>query len=858
MTLCNQFHLVALGEQLLPSVLHVNTMRAVAGKEQDIEKPRNPHYQQDIVRVLKHTKWILRSIGIWPIFLESDNRIVPRFLIGFSDLVLIFTLVPFSLYITFEEKNITVKLKSFGLLTFCTLSLLKHWALAACMPRIKHCVESLDHDWRQVEHLEDRKLMLKYGNVGRSLTLLSLGFMYTGGFTYHTILQYATGTHLDEWNRTVKPLVYPVYSGMYNPQASPVYELVYVAHCLCGYVTCAMTAGACGLAATFATHVCGQIDVMILRFGNLVNFNNKIDLNRGLVQIVEHHIRTLRFSAMVEALLQEVCFLEFIGSTFLICLLEYYILMDWGSNTLSFVTYFMLLTSLMFNIFILCYIGDLLVEKTGNVGLLCFMTDWYKLPTETMRGLVLIIAMSSNPAKISAGQLVVLDLSTFGNTRQKRVARHACVLTRSFGRCLPRQSTPCRVVVIMRDRSAERSGNYLENANYRDDLKYTLEMCRWVMKPIGVWSFVYTRTSRSERLVSIVLFVACFSDLMFATIPPCHYLFFVEKNVYSIVKLIGPIGFCVASAVKFLYLALKGSAFRRCIVHVEKDWQTVADQRHRRIMLRQSYVSRQLIVLCAVFLYTGGMSYHTIMPFVSKPKMRGNQTLKPLIYPGYDAFFDSQASPTYEIIFSMHCFSGFIKYSITTAACSLAATFVTHICGQIQIQILRLEDLVEDVEAKDARFHPLSIIIRDHVKILRFSKNVENALREICLTEIVESTFILCILEYYCLVEWQNSDVVAILTYFVLLVSFTFNITIFCYIGELLTEQCSKIGPAAYKIDWYKLPPTKARDLILLSVVSNYPPKLSAGKIFTLSLNMFSSVMQSSVIYLNLLRTVMD
>ena len=33
----------------------------------------------------------------------------------------------------------------------------------------------------------------------------------------------------------------------------------------------------------------------------------------------------------------------------------------------------------------------------------------------------------------------------------------------------------------------------------------------------------------------------------------------------------------------------------------------------------------------------------------------------------------------------------------------------------------------------------------------RFSKNIEDALYQICLTEIVECTICMCILEYYCL-----------------------------------------------------------------------------------------------------------
>lgn len=38
-----------------------------------------------------------------------------------------------------------------------------------------------------------------------------------------------------------------------------------------------------------------------------------------------------------------------------------------------------------------------------------------------------------------------------------------------------------------------------------------------------------------------------------------------------------------------------------------------------------------------------------------------------------------------------------------------------------------------------------------HNEHFRFAKDVEKALSEVCLIEIVESTLIICLLEYYCL-----------------------------------------------------------------------------------------------------------
>ncbi|XP_043253248.1 odorant receptor 4-like [Colletes gigas] len=409
----------------------------------------------------------------------------------------------------------------------------------------------------------------------------------------------------------------------------------------------------------------------------------------------------------------------------------------------------------------------------------------------------------------------------------------------------------------MYNRSYNRVGGLPKNSNYESDINYTLEMCRWVLKPIGVWPLIYTRTSRLEKLVSIALLTVCFVCLLFIIVPSGHYIFFVEKNIQIKVKLLGPVGFCLSSAIKYCYLSLKGTVFGHCIAHVEKDWKMVNDPSDRTIMLKHASISRNLIALCAIFLYSGGMSYHTVMQFLSKDNAKGNSTvIKPLAYPGYDPFIDTQSSPSYEIVFCVHCLSAMIMYSVTTAAYSLAAICVTHICGQIQIQISRLESLIEGRQGKTTYDDHLANIVRDHVEILRFSKNIEEALREICLMEIVESTMIICLLEYYCLVEWQNSDVVAIFTYFILLISFTFNILIFCYIGEVLSEQCSQIGPAAYDIEWYNLPAKKACGLALLSAIALYPPKLTAGKIFQLSLNTFSSVLKTSAIYLNLLRTL--
>lgn len=270
----------------------------------------------------------------------------------------------------------------------------------------------------------------------------------------------------------------------------------------------------------------------------------------------------------------------------------------------------------------------------------------------------------------------------------------------------------------MHDRS--RLPDKIYNVHYEDDIHFTMQLCRWILKPIGIWHFAYGRSSQYEKLLSITLIFACFSVLCLVLVPSAPHTLLREKDINIKLKFIGAVAFCLTSAIKYCFLGMRGTAIGRCIEHVEHDWQVIQYQNHRKIMLRNALVGRRLTTLCVIFLYTGGMSYHTIMPLSSMTKTNGSYTNRPLVYPGYDIYFDSQASPAYELVFLLHCLSAVIQYSVTTAACSLAAVFATHACGQLQILMTLLDDLVDGKENKNTTVGKrLILITKHHMRVLR-------------------------------------------------------------------------------------------------------------------------------------------
>ncbi|KYN37957.1 hypothetical protein ALC56_07581, partial [Trachymyrmex septentrionalis] len=90
--------------------------------------------------------------------------------------------------------------------------------------------------------------------------------------------------------------------------------------------------------------------------------------------------------------------------------------------------------------------------------------------------------------------------------------------------------------------------------------------------------------------------------------------------------------------------------------------------------------------------------------------------------------------------------------------------------------------------------------------------------------------------------EWHEESINTIITYIMVLTAMMFNIFIFCFIGELVSNQCKKVGEVAYMTDWYQLPHKIVLGLILIILRSRIVTKITAGKIFHMSIQTFGVV----------------
>ncbi|XP_019699390.1 odorant receptor 13a-like isoform X1 [Harpegnathos saltator] len=397
------------------------------------------------------------------------------------------------------------------------------------------------------------------------------------------------------------------------------------------------------------------------------------------------------------------------------------------------------------------------------------------------------------------------------------------------------------------------------NEHYQDDIIYITQLTRNVLSLLGVWPSMNRQRSTSEKICKFLLITISYI-LLYCVLIPGLLFWLIEQRTRVRIQTIPLIFYGFMATSKYGNLIYREREIKRCLKHIEEDWKNIMSVNARDTMIEAAKTGRRLVALCGAFMYGSGLSFRSILP-LSKGKIVTplNLTIKPLPCPAYFVFFDVQVSPAYETVFLIQFLSGIVTYSITVGMCGLAAVFVMHACGQLKILVDLMRNLVEEKwNEKNDVDRKLAKMVEHQIRVRNFLQLVEHTLQQACLIELLGCTMIVCLLGYCIIMEWENSNGIAMCSYFITITSLMINMFLFCYTGEQLTVQAEKVASTSCDLEWYRLPDKKARGIVLVMIISNLPTKITAGKVMDLSFKTFGDVVKTSLTYFNMLRNVTD
>ncbi|XP_018364326.1 PREDICTED: odorant receptor 22c-like [Trachymyrmex cornetzi] len=387
-------------------------------------------------------------------------------------------------------------------------------------------------------------------------------------------------------------------------------------------------------------------------------------------------------------------------------------------------------------------------------------------------------------------------------------------------------------------------------------IDYSLQINRWFLKLIGAWPQINAPSSVYKIMILLQIFV-CSSVIAVTTIPCLLYVLFEADNIKQKLNAVAPLLHRAMGSIHYWVLLKRSHDIDKLIRHMEADWNLIQRIDEREVMLEHAKFGRYIVIICAVFMQGGLFLFSLGRSMKTTTIIIGNETFKthPTSCPIYSKIIDTRFSPVNEIALILQNVTMFVASFSTVGACSLAAVFAKHACGQLNVLYAWLHELVENQKRNDTN-QKLAAIVEHHLRTLSFISRVESIMHKASLAELMGCTIILCLMGYYTIMAWETFDTAKITSYVVIYLSMGFNIFIFCYIGEIITEQCKRVGEMAYMSDWYNLHHKTARGLILIIARSNNVIKITAGKLFHLSIATFGDVIKTSMVYLNFLRTM--
>ncbi|XP_011704778.1 PREDICTED: odorant receptor 43a-like [Wasmannia auropunctata] len=270
-----------------------------------------------------------------------------------------------------------------------------------------------------------------------------------------------------------------------------------------------------------------------------------------------------------------------------------------------------------------------------------------------------------------------------------------------------------------------------------------------------------------------------------------------------------------------------------------EDWMELKTTKERDVMMGRAQIARTIVISGYVLMVLAFIVVIILPYFGLSLRHLTNLTDpgKPLPLQTY-YFYDIDKSPQFELTYIVQAVTIFLAAVTYTSVDAFLGLTILHFSGQLENFKGRQYRIEYKWHTKhmplwmDAFKQKISFYYQPEVWASLFS---------------ISAKFKLVITEES---DFSFARLCFPLIGITILLSHTF---LYCGAGEIVIMQCEEVYRALCDLEWYKLEPKKARSLILLMIRASQPFRITAGKVFPLTMTTFCSLLKSSAGYISFL-----
>ncbi|RLZ02270.1 Odorant receptor 20 [Cephus cinctus] len=361
----------------------------------------------DATKVLKWNKRLLDVLGLWPLNLNE---------VKFSFFFIYITVQCFLQYADLAEYIYDFNYVVRNLTETIVLSMifLKIFIYRIISNELRELIQYIQEDYSEIVYstANEIKTFLQYTLLSKRIVQCLL---ITCGFTTVLFYMQPLTTQLLAYNEgnSSTSFILPFHIRLFfDVTQARIYYIIYACEIfvvplvLCGFI------GTDCLLITLVLHICGQISILTMQVGILLD--DPRNLREKLKRIVIRHCRLLRLFANLQSAYSAFLLQELFGITFLMCLGSYNVIATSAvTDSSNFIRFLFYILTLIFQLFGMCYIGECVTTESSCLCNAFYNCEWYNISPDHAKSFLMCILRSQKPLTLTAGNFFTFSLVNF-------------------------------------------------------------------------------------------------------------------------------------------------------------------------------------------------------------------------------------------------------------------------------------------------------------------------------------------------------------------------------------------------------------------------------------------------------------
>ncbi|RZC32800.1 7tm 6 domain containing protein, partial [Asbolus verrucosus] len=361
----------------------------------------------DWKRTIKPNILMLKIVGLWPAGDESYG-------LNLYTLYAIISIFLFQIcHVFFQTANLYFIIDDLKAVTgtiyvvlMCMSIVMKTYCLMKNMEMLKQLMITINSDLFQPKTLKQRILVQSSLNMWKTL-VFTFWFLAAGCSFFWALFPVMDNTYKEY--RLPFLAWYP-----FNTNRSPQYEFTYLHQVLAINFTSLANVNINTLIAALNMYVGAQFDILSDDLKSLhdVRADNLADVTKKLKKCIHHHREILKFADYANRFYNTLLLVEFFvdGVTIGITMFQLTVVAPLSSE---FYLYFFYVNGISVQIFMYCWFGNEIANKSSKIPYSVFECNWTNLTQEEKKNLIIFVLRVQKPLQISAAGVFYLSLETF-------------------------------------------------------------------------------------------------------------------------------------------------------------------------------------------------------------------------------------------------------------------------------------------------------------------------------------------------------------------------------------------------------------------------------------------------------------